>query len=424
MATNINKPKIMRSGIISYYSLPFNLEQSAVSVSRNFLFCVSPKIVLSVDFFEEAPVERDIVKDEFTSTFHGILLLKKNNDEIEEIPVTDPIFYDTNSIKTLINDMEVMNDFELANLWMVISNAKESELAETKNAAAALIEKRNIGEIINRINFPDRSFPHVSIGEPYELNDKNNRQHVANIVVNGQYVSTMPYTSQGCNFSYCRLNNGKVEVDEHFPMIRKTFVMPHIADQRKAPHAKKITPSDYEKIAHEEVKRVFPGAENKIIFNTKIKGKNSKVLRQVDTLIEIKIPGKKPKLLIFEFKYRNRKIDIKELESFLGFCDDVGAHAGYMVTKEGYTKACHNNVKSCAPRFKCKLEILSPEELLEWQSYAIMPYSGRSMFTVLPPLGWVVDMAVENDCLFYIHKRGLSFNQAYASKEFMSWLHY
>ena len=71
--------------------------------------------------------------------------------------------------------------------------------------------------------------------------------------------------------------------------------------------------------------------------NRKVTGRLSKVSRQIDISIRTKVES----LELFgvvDCKYYSKKVDVKIVESILGFMEDVGADFGYVITNKGFTK--------------------------------------------------------------------------------------
>lgn len=97
----------------------------------------------------------------------------------------------------------------------------------------------------------------------------------------------------------------------------------------------------YESQIFEKLKEEFPNAD--ILKNQKIKGLFSKAIRQVDILVSGNIIGKNF-VIVIDCKKFNRKIDVKAVESFIGFIEDTKANMGIMITNNGYTKAAERRV--------------------------------------------------------------------------------
>src|SRR6266498_2632311 len=96
---------------------------------------------------------------------------------------------------------------------------------------------------------------------------------------------------------------------------------------------------DYEKQIHEKFRIYFPTC--KVIHNTTVRGRFSKTPRQVDIAVQSHVEG-------FHFfgavecKYFNKRVDVKIVDSFIGFLDDIGADFGYIITNKGFTKSAAN----------------------------------------------------------------------------------
>lgn len=96
---------------------------------------------------------------------------------------------------------------------------------------------------------------------------------------------------------------------------------------------------DYEKQIHEKFCIYSPTC--KVIHNTTVRGRFSKTPRQVDIAVQPYLEG-------FHFfgalecKYFNKRVDVKIVDSFIGFLDDIGADFGYIITNKGFTKSAAN----------------------------------------------------------------------------------
>src|SRR3954466_14216554 len=95
----------------------------------------------------------------------------------------------------------------------------------------------------------------------------------------------------------------------------------------------------YEHEIEEQFRANYPSA--KITANVKLLGKFSKVERQIDLLIEERASDFAFRIVI-DAKYHGRKIDVGDVEAFIGLTRDVEAQTGMMVALEGYTPAAVN----------------------------------------------------------------------------------
>ncbi|MCG7502181.1 restriction endonuclease [Tenacibaculum sp. Mcav3-52] len=113
---------------------------------------------------------------------------------------------------------------------------------------------------------------------------------------------------------------------------------------------------EYEKEIYKTLKENYP--ESEIEYNDSIFGLYSKIDRQIDFSLRGHIAGKKV-LGIVDCKFYNKKLHVKDIESFLGMMEDVNANFGLLITNEGYTPAAKNRVKYSS----LNLDILNFNEL-------------------------------------------------------------
>src|SRR6266404_7327439 len=116
-------------------------------------------------------------------------------------------------------------------------------------------------------------------------------------------------------------------------------------------------------------------------------------------------------------KHRNRKIDVGDVEAFLGLTQDVEAHTGMMVAFEGYTPAAVN--RAHYDNLDVVLDVLSLDELKAFQGPVGIPYSGDCGASIVAPLGWVVDATRREGMLATLYQPGLTFEGAVRNNEFM-----
>lgn len=80
--------------------------------------------------------------------------------------------------------------------------------------------------------------------------------------------------------------------------------------------------------------------------NAHIVGRITGVRRQIDVLIETRHDTDNSRRIIVDAKKRSRKIDVKDVESFRGLMEDVGASHGYLVSPAGHTKAAEKRAQA------------------------------------------------------------------------------
>ncbi|MCZ7624753.1 MAG: restriction endonuclease [Candidatus Methylomirabilis sp.] len=95
----------------------------------------------------------------------------------------------------------------------------------------------------------------------------------------------------------------------------------------------------YEKEISDYFRSEYPDAT--VIPDAKIKGKYSKIERQIDLLIEGEMAEFRFRAVV-DGKYRNTKIDVNDVEAFMGLARDVEADKGVMISTEGYSSAAMN----------------------------------------------------------------------------------
>ena len=103
----------------------------------------------------------------------------------------------------------------------------------------------------------------------------------------------------------------------------------------------------YEKEIHENLSILYPGAS--IRRNVQLLGQYSKGSRQIDVLIEDEIAGFRTRIVV-DGKYFARRVDVTQVDCFIGLLEDVGATHGLLVTPKGYSEAvmrrAHNYPKN------------------------------------------------------------------------------
>lgn len=158
----------------------------------------------------------------------------------------------------------------------------------------------------------------------------------------------------------------------------------------------------------------YPSAH--ITANARILGKHSKVDRQIDLLLEQQVCDL-PFRIVVDAKYRKERIDVKDVEEFLGLVQDVCAHKGVLISVEGYTEAAIR--RAAADDADVILDILNFKELQESQGLCAIAYAGSHAAVLDAPLGWVVDATQGGGALAWLYQRGQTLHEAMQSHEFM-----
>ncbi len=135
------------------------------------------------------------------------------------------------------------------------------------------------------------------------------------------------------------------------------------------------------------LQRRFLGA--RVSPNVRLPGMKTGRPRQIDVLVERNLGGLDLKIA-FDCKCYKRKVNVKDVEGFLGMLDDIRVSKGVLVTKKGYSKTAYERARR-DPR-DIDLQILPPERLSQYQHIGCAwPWKGPVAAIVEAPDGWVVD---------------------------------
>lgn len=170
----------------------------------------------------------------------------------------------------------------------------------------------------------------------------------------------------------------------------------------------------FERAVYAELVSKYPDAM--IRHDVRVDGVLSGVERQIDVLVEESMPEGNVRTAV-DAKNHARKIDVKEVESFIGLLHDTAVARGNMVSASGYTEA--GLTRAFRDDVDLDLDIFTLDEFRQWQAAAAIPYSGRNAVLLPAPFGWVVDGQWRPSCLARLYRRGLTFDQAAAQNEFM-----
>ena len=98
----------------------------------------------------------------------------------------------------------------------------------------------------------------------------------------------------------------------------------------------------FEELAAEIQKDLSPQAE--VALNQHLMGKRSNQSRQIDIVVKQKI-GQFDILIVIDCKDYKHPLDVREVESFIGMVEDVGANKGALISVKGFTKAAKTRAK-------------------------------------------------------------------------------
>lgn len=171
---------------------------------------------------------------------------------------------------------------------------------------------------------------------------------------------------------------------------------------------------EYEEVIYEYFETTYPDASIK--YNQNVLGRFSKVNRQIDILVEDYVAGTRIKIIV-DAKYYSKKIDVKDVESFISMVEDVEASQGILITSIGYSEAAIN--RAYYGPTKVELDILNFEDLKKNQGMLGIPYSGKHGGLIPAPFGWILDSSKRKGFLASLYPRGLDFETAVDKKEWM-----
>lgn len=166
---------------------------------------------------------------------------------------------------------------------------------------------------------------------------------------------------------------------------------------------------EYENEVFTECSRVFRNSN--IQHDAHVKGLYSKRIRQIDVLVE----DEKGVIYIFDAKKYNTKIDVKDVESFIGMIKDVGADYGVIVSEKGFSKAAIN--RAHIGEKNIEVDILSLNDLRRFQACGALPYSGSNIAAIISPFGWIIDATKRSNMLATLYQRGITFEEAMKKNE-------
>jgi hypothetical protein len=161
-------------------------------------------------------------------------------------------------------------------------------------------------------------------------------------------------------------------------------------------------------------KETFPNA--KISHNVKLIGRYSKIERQIDILIEDYVAGNRISVVV-DCKFFSEKIDVKDVEMFIGMLNDCEANKGLLITQEGFSQAAVN--RAYYDTIDIDLDILNFKDLKQFQGFEAIPYSGKNGVILPSPFGWIIDATRRGGMLATLYQRGLTLEDAAKNKEWM-----
>ncbi|ASY78661.1 hypothetical protein BJK05_01020 [Pectobacterium polaris] len=107
--------------------------------------------------------------------------------------------------------------------------------------------------------------------------------------------------------------------------------------------------------------------------NAFVTGSISGIKRQIDVLIDLRYQTDNRTRIIVDAKMKKRRIDVKEVETFLGLMKDVGATHGYLVCPKGYSKSAELRAQGSASLRLLPLDRLENFDPSTWPNCSSKP---------------------------------------------------
>ena len=144
---------------------------------------------------------------------------------------------------------------------------------------------------------------------------------------------------------------------------------------------------EYEAYVFGSLERLLPGAS--VRKNVRVLGIKTGRPRQIDVIVERDLSGFRLTIAV-DCKCYKQKVDVNDVERFLGMLDDIRVSKGVLMTTNGYTETALKRAKNESRDIE--LRILTTERLSEFQNIGCaIPWKGTVAAVVSPPEAWVVD---------------------------------
>jgi hypothetical protein len=117
---------------------------------------------------------------------------------------------------------------------------------------------------------------------------------------------------------------------------------------------------NYESQVFDEFRAKYPDYE--LLYDQKMRGRHSKVPRQIDIVIKANVADIEM-IGVFDCKYFNKKVNVKVIDSMVGFIDDIGARFGGVISVKGFSGGAKNRAKAAGIDLRV-ITFESPETVL------------------------------------------------------------
>ena len=119
---------------------------------------------------------------------------------------------------------------------------------------------------------------------------------------------------------------------------------------------------DYEEHIFEKLSE-WAGSNARVEFDQERIGRFSKVPRQIDVLVSGRFAGVTDREITaaVDCKYYTRAIDVKKVDEFIGFFDDVATDLGLLITNKGFSAGAGQ--RACVPGIELRVILANIDEL-------------------------------------------------------------
>ena len=121
--------------------------------------------------------------------------------------------------------------------------------------------------------------------------------------------------------------------------------------------------------------------------------------------------------IVVDCKYFSKKVDVKDVDSFLGYLHDLRASKGVLITNSGYTEAAYN--RAMYDTRDVELRIIDFQDLEDFQGFVAIPYFGQHGAIISAPDGWIVDANPPKPQLAALYPAGLREREAFHTEGYI-----
>jgi hypothetical protein len=124
-----------------------------------------------------------------------------------------------------------------------------------------------------------------------------------------------------------------------------------------------ITPADYEDGVAVLLAEKFAD-RGKVERNVRLPSVSGGRDRQIDVLVRVPLADIGEELMVVDCKRYGSKVDVKDVDAFIGLVEDVGAAMGLLVTTEGYTRGAVARARAARGIL---VEVIRVDDLPTWE---------------------------------------------------------